>query len=75
MIRQLVIAAEDEMACCELQQACLPGMGEYGDMKIESSSSRDGDWMPVEHSVDGDESLVLLDLDTVPSGGMVRRWW
>lgn len=37
-------------------------------MRMESPSFRDGDWIPVEHSVDGGESQVPLEFDAVPAG-------
>ncbi|MFK0024074.1 YbhB/YbcL family Raf kinase inhibitor-like protein [Streptomyces sp. NPDC090798] len=37
-------------------------------MRMESPSFRDGDWIPVEYSVDGGESQVPLEFDAVPVG-------
>ncbi|MEV7418381.1 YbhB/YbcL family Raf kinase inhibitor-like protein [Streptomyces sp. NPDC089919] len=39
-------------------------------MKIESTAFRDGGWIPVEHSVDGDESPVPLLFGDVPAGAV-----
>ncbi|MFF7237872.1 YbhB/YbcL family Raf kinase inhibitor-like protein [Streptomyces collinus] len=36
-------------------------------MKIESPSFQDGDFIPVEHSADGDEVPVPLEFDAVPA--------
>ncbi|MFD9456648.1 YbhB/YbcL family Raf kinase inhibitor-like protein [Streptomyces sp. NPDC059985] len=35
-------------------------------MRIESPSFKDGDWIPVEHSIDGTETPVPLTFDDVP---------
>ncbi|MEU9129906.1 YbhB/YbcL family Raf kinase inhibitor-like protein [Kitasatospora sp. NPDC048540] len=36
-------------------------------MRISSPSFDDGGWIPVEHSIDGGESLVPLEFDAVPT--------